>query len=389
MRSAWLLTYIDNSGHRRRMQFERKSEAESERIRIESEVAEGVHVADRASITVGEAALAFLQDFEALAEAGKRERTTYEMYDQHVRLHLEPFTIARIKLSRLTGADCADYGAALEASRSDAMARRVFATLRGILKFAIRKGWARTNVARDITIRVAGARVAASGDEAKAGIYFPSLTEIRALLAAAEARAGKDASRSLAMLHAMLFGGLRASELRGLRRRDVDLERRTIRVAQRADRMCKIGPLKSASAAREIPISAASCRVLGDWMVSAPKSAIDLMFPNGLGRVESLTNLRRRWWWGLMIEAGLAVKTSTPKGPHVAPRFGFHALRHAAVSLWIAQHATQKQVQTWVGHEDIAFTLNRYGHLWPEDTSPSAITEGVQGLIGRIKPPAA
>jgi integrase len=383
-RTAWLLTYVDSKGTRRRRNFERKRDAETERIRVEGEIAEGVHVADRASITVVDAAKAFLKDFEALVEDGKRERTTLEMYDQHVRLHLAPFAVAGIKLSRLTGPDCAEYGTELEASRSDAMARRVFTTLRTILKFAIRNGWTKVNVARDVTIRVAGARIAASGDD-PGGVYFPTLTEVRALLSAAEARAKVDHHRSLALLHVMLYAGLRASEVRGLRRRDVDLKRRSVRVAQRADRRCKIGPLKSAAAAREVPISGATCRVLRRWMIAAPTSSKDLIFPNGAGNAESNTNLRRRWWLDLMLEAELAEKITDGATTRVVPKFGFHALRHAAVSLWIAQEATRKQVQVWVGHEDIRFTLNRYGHLWPEDTSAASVTEGVQRLIARGK----
>jgi hypothetical protein len=36
------------------------------------------------------------------------------------------------------------------------------------------------------------------------------------------------------------------------------------------------------------------------------------------------------------------------------------------VALWIAQGANPKQVVARAGHTSIAFTLDRYGHLFPE-----------------------
>jgi integrase len=43
-----------------------------------------------------------------------------------------------------------------------------------------------------------------------------------------------------------------------------------------------------------------------------------------------------------------------------------HDLRHTAVALWIAQGANSKQVAARAGHTSVAFTLDRYGHLFPE-----------------------
>lgn len=94
------------------------------------------------------------------------------------------------------------------------MARRVFVTFRAVIKFAIRKGWVRINPAQHISVRTAGARVAASGDAPTDRVDILPKAAIRALIAAAEARAGKDKGRALAMVHVLLFGGLRASEMR-------------------------------------------------------------------------------------------------------------------------------------------------------------------------------
>jgi integrase len=41
-------------------------------------------------------------------------------------------------------------------------------------------------------------------------------------------------------------------------------------------------------------------------------------------------------------------------------------MRHTAVSLWIAAGAGPKEVAARAGHTSVSFTLDRYGHLYPE-----------------------
>ena len=43
-----------------------------------------------------------------------------------------------------------------------------------------------------------------------------------------------------------------------------------------------------------------------------------------------------------------------------------HDLRHTAVALWIAAGANPKEVSARDGHSSVSFTLDRYGHLYPE-----------------------
>jgi integrase len=43
-----------------------------------------------------------------------------------------------------------------------------------------------------------------------------------------------------------------------------------------------------------------------------------------------------------------------------------HDLRHTYVSLMIAAGVNPKEVSTWAGHSTVAFTLDRYGHLYEE-----------------------
>ena len=47
-------------------------------------------------------------------------------------------------------------------------------------------------------------------------------------------------------------------------------------------------------------------------------------------------------------------------------RLRIHDLRHTAVALWMAAGANPKEVAARAGHASVSFTLDRYGHLYPE-----------------------
>jgi integrase len=55
-----------------------------------------------------------------------------------------------------------------------------------------------------------------------------------------------------------------------------------------------------------------------------------------------------------------------------------HDLRHTAVALWIAAGANPKEVAARDGHTSVSFTLDRYGHLYPE--SDAALRDRLDAL---------
>lgn len=375
-KTAWVLTYVDARGKRRRRQFDKKSEAEAERVRVEGQLTAGTHVPDATSVTVMDAALAFLADFEGLVHTGKRERSTLRAYDQHVNLHIAPYAIASVKLARLSGPDCTAYARALEAALSDAMSMRVFSTLRHIVRFAQGNGWIATNPAVAVRIRTAGER---SRDDDQLAI--PSKDQIKGLIVAAGSFDATGYAEALVLV--LVFAGLRASELRGLRRQDLRLSEGKIDVRQRADRWNQLGPCKTKNSRRTIPLPPIAIAAIRRWLTNAPISAEDLAFPNGVGNVESYANIYNRTWVPLMEAAGLVDVAG--KGPlrRISPWFALHTLRHVACSLWIEQGAPPKQIQMWAGHASIQFTLDRYGHLWTDEVSDQAITRAIErSLLG-------
>jgi hypothetical protein len=64
----------------------------------------------------------------------------------------------------------------------------------------------------------------------------------------------------------------------------------------------------------------------------------------------------QRNWKSAIEAAGLA-----PLRPH--------DLRHTAMAMWIATGANPLEVSRRAGHMSVAFTLDRYGHLFPEANS--------------------
>ncbi|WP_082700442.1 site-specific integrase [Magnetospirillum sp. XM-1] len=372
-RTAWRLSYYDRDGQRHMKQFARKADAEAERVLVEGQLATGLHVPDKASITVLDAAKAFLADFADLVQSGKRERSSLEAYRRQVKWHLEPYAVAALKLSRLTGPDCVTYGRALEASVSDAMATRVFAMFRLILKHAQGAGWIASNPGTAVSIRTSGERE----DE---GVEIPPKAALKALW---EAAAKFDSTgRATAMVALLMFGGLRASELRGLPRRDLLLSESKVRVSQRADNWQKIGTVKSKKSRRSVTLPPAAVVALKRWVLAVPKNELGLIFPTGAGTVESYANIYHRTWVPLMVAAGLAdVEKREGEDDYHRPHFALHALRHVAVSLWIEQGASPKQVSTWAGHASIQFTMDRYGHLWDDPVGAQAIARGAERSI--------
>ena len=65
-----------------------------------------------------------------------------------------------------------------------------------------------------------------------------------------------------------------------------------------------------------------------------------------------------------------------------------HDLRHTAVALWIAAGANPKEVSVRAGHTSVAFTLDRYGHLFPghddelRDRLDAMRAQGLQAVPG-------
>jgi integrase len=209
------------------------------------------------------------------------------------------------------------------------------------------------------------------------GVDIPAPSEIRAIVAQLD----KD-TRYRPLLLTAIFTGLRASELRGLRWKDIDLKRGEINVRQRADRYHKIGPTKSDAGERTIPLVPMLVNVLRTWKLACPKGALDLVFPNKQGAVQDYSNILKRGLWPVQIAAGVVTRTGEAKYS------GLHSLRHFYTSWCINRKADGglelplKLVSARLGHASIQLTADRYGHLFPSGDDGAELAAAERALIG-------
>ena len=293
-REAWIVDYRDKQGDRHIETFTRKKDADAKHAEVSTAVRAGVHVAASKSKTVAEAGKIWVE----AAELEGLERSTVEQYSAHLRLHIAP-AIGSTKLCDLTRGDVQAFSDGLrKAGMSPAMVKKVLASLGSLIAEAMDRGLVGRNVVRDITGSRKRRGKRHDKPKLKVGVDIPAPHEVSAILAHAQGR-----WRPLFLVAA--FTGLRASELRGLRWADVDLKANKLHVTQRADKFNKIGPPKSQAGKREVPFGPMVLNTLREWKLACPKSDLDLVFPNTLGKIEGLPNILTRGLIPAVTAAGL------------------------------------------------------------------------------------
>jgi len=352
-REAWIVSYSDGHGDRHIKTFERKKDADAYHASVKVEVASGIHTAPSRSITVKQAA----QDWLAYVTTEGIERATLANYTDAATRHIVP-RIGNIKLSALSTPRIQKFRDDLLVDMSRGAAQYVLARLKAILKDARRRGNVVTNVADGVVITINGR------DKRKlaVGTDIPDREDIRRVIEAA------PQGRARALIMTAAFSGLRASELRGLRWQDADLQHGILRVRQRADRYNFIGSPKSRAGERAVPVGPMVVNTLRTWRLACPNKGDDgLVFGTRKGTADSLTNILARLWQPLQIKAGVVDSDGKARYP------GFHCLRHFYASWCINRKADgglelpAKTVQARLGHASIVMTLDTYGHLFPSD----------------------
>ncbi|MGA0565098.1 tyrosine-type recombinase/integrase [Ancylobacter sp. VNQ12] len=381
-KTAWVVDYVDAKGARRLKTFAKKKEADAFAATANVEIREGVHVADRATVAVKEAGELWLKS----CDAAGLERSTLDQYGQHLRLHIAPL-IGETKLSKITVPVVRAFQEQLrEQGRSPAMIKRVTVSLGSILCDAQERGLVVRNAVSEMSKRRKGGAKPEKRQKARLryGVDIPTMAEIRAILVAAE-------GRYRPFLVTAIFTGMRASELRGLTWADVDLDKAQIHVRQRADKYHVIGMPKSDAGQRTIPLTPMVVNTLKEWRLACPKGELDLVFPNGEGKVEWHQNIIKRGLWPALIKAGVAVPTSKRdeegQPVMVAKYTGLHALRHWFASWCINRKVdgglelSPKAVQARMGHSSIQVTFDTYGHLFPAADEAQALADAESRLL--------
>ena len=327
------------------------------------------------------------------------EESTIQQYQQHLRLHIEPL-LGNQSLSKLSAPILEKFKDQLLRTRSRSLSRKVLTSLKGVCKEALRLGYARINVAGTVQISRKSRGMICVANTQSSSVRIPSKDDIRILIRKSEEMFPIDAEPACKgsgiragtcwhpLVIAAIFTGMRASELRGLSWDHVDLKNQIIRVRQRADFKGKLGPPKSGAGIRDIPMAPLVVNTLGAWRARCPNTALNIVFPSRNGRIHTNSNIRKQCWAPLQIAAGIMLPS--PSGSdgqqRAQPRFNFHALRHAAASLFIEQGWQPKKVQAIMGHSSIQITFDTYGKLWKDpEADLAAMAELERRLFGEPK----
>ena len=277
--------------------------------------------------------------------------STFQGYHLNLRRHVLPHLGDRM-LSSLRTEDFDRLIAELEATgKAPGTVRNVIVPLRKMLADAVRQGLLLANPAARADLPpaqdFAGKEVPAEHTEA----IRQALLEL----------APRDPLRRepdlffVCLFDVALGTGLRLGELRALRWRDVDRERRLIRV-ERAYSRQELRRPKTESGIRSVPLFPsvdAAFRELAARAVERGRYAPDeLVFGSMRGTPLQPSNLRQRGWDPALRRACLEGKG-----------YRFHDLRHTCVSRLVAAGADVKLVQAVAGHANPLITLKRYSHL--------------------------
>jgi integrase len=347
-KTAWVADYFDQAGKRHIKTFPTKKGATAWLDEAKIEVKRGIHVPANASITVAEAGDLWLSQ----GETDGLEPSTLMQYRQHLEYHIKPL-IGAVKLGDLSPPMVQTFrNDLIRDGRSRAMAKKVIGSLGAILGNAMSAGKVARNVVREQSRETRRQNRLDKRHEKRlqVGVDIPTKDEIRAMLTHAQ-------GRWRPLLVTAIFTGLRASELRGLRWEDVNLDTGELTVRQRADRWGSIGSPKSDAGKRTVPLAPMVVNAMKEWRLACPKGPHDLVFPNGKGNPEQITSIHYRGLGPLQQAAGMSDGEK--------PKYGMHSLRHAAASLFIEQGFSPKRIQALMGHSTIQMTFDTYGHLFP------------------------
>ena len=154
-----------------------------------------------------------------------------------------------------------------------------------------------------------------------------------------------------------------------------------------------MGRPKSAAGERTVPLPPTVLDELRQWRLLCPKKdgKLGLVFPNNVGNVENLGNIRQRGLIPLMVAAGITVPVwINAVLPHGIPKANRSWRPSTAActpsatffASWCINRKEDgglglpaKVVQERLGHSSITMTLDTYGHLFPRGDDTAELAE--------------
>jgi integrase len=186
------------------------------------------------------------------------------------------------------------------------------------------------------------------------------------------------------------YTGLRPGEITGLKVKRLDLLRGKIEVAEalsEVDGKLTWGTPKTHER-RVVRLPRFLCDELAAYLAGRSHEPDDLVFAAPRGGPIREHKLMERYFKPAAIKAGLFVRTVRREEDEVlVTDLRMHDLRHTAASLLIREGASIKALQKQLGHKDAVQTLNRYGHLYPDELD--SLAERLEAVHERARAEAA
>jgi integrase len=341
--TIWQARYTDplrGGTHKIEKTFRTRQEAEDWLTSQRASVLHGTHIDPR------QAERPFAEVIAAWKEswAGRLSPTTARRYDSIIDNYLAP-AFGPLPIGRVTHEAVQRYinGLAANPKLAPGTVRNVYAVLRTAMARAVRMGLARVNPCTDIDLP----------RPRRQEMLFLTGDEVRAVAEAID-------PHYRVLIYTAAYTGMRAGELGGLQRQDVDLLRGVVHVRRALKDVnghLELGPTKT-HANRTISLPTFLRSMLAGHLAK-PCSG-------GTGPTAPVFTMKN----GQLLRHGLvynryfrrAVVAALPADLH---RLRFHDLRHTSASLSIAAGAHPKLISARLGHSSITITLDRYGHLFP------------------------
>jgi integrase len=143
--------------------------------------------------------------------------------------------------------------------------------------------------------------------------------------------------------------GLRAGEVMGLQKADLDFERRVIQV-QRSAWYGRVQTVKSKASRAPVVMAEALVPVLQDYLATWNENPEGFLFVNRNGRPYAANKVVEFGLWPVLERLKIA-------------RAGMHAFRHCHASLLMDVGANPTVTRTQMRHSDARITLEVYGHV--------------------------
>lgn len=329
--------------------FRTKREAEDWLVQQQASLLAGTHIDPRQSERP------FREVIDAWKESwvpGRLSPTTERRYQSIIDKYLIP-EFGRRRVGAITHEVVQRYvnRLASDPNRAPGTVRNVYAVLRTAMVKGTRLGMVKVNPCTNVDL--------------------PRMQREEMLfLTAEEVRAVADAidPHYRVLVYAAAYTGLRAGELGGLQRQDVDLLRGVLHVRRGlkdVNGRLELGPTKT-HAQRTVSLPTFLRDMLRDHLAqpsphgSGPEAYVFTM--KGGGPLRHGLVYRRYFRRAVVGDSRKGIEPALPASKH---GLRFHDLRHTCASLSIAAGAHPKLIAARLGHSTITITLDRYGHLFP------------------------